>query len=171
MDIFWPTLAGAAVGVAAGAVIQFLAQKILDASNRRARRRSFVRELRFNLIVLSNLLQETNRLRSAVHGQNFSSYNGYIRASLGLFLVTNQIASSGEVYDLLNDADLSRMQQIVALLSLPNEKWINDQIHQYKAGPATVASSQGIGFVDYIEKQFTECRDSIGEIIEKIERR
>jgi hypothetical protein len=72
MTEFWATLMGAAFGVLAGALIQFIAQYFIDRSAQDRQRQALKKEMQYNLQVLLDLSDECRQLRNAVNGDTLT---------------------------------------------------------------------------------------------------
>jgi hypothetical protein len=97
MTEFWATLTGAAVGVVAGAIIQYIAQIFIDRSKQSRQRQALKKEMQYNLAVVSDLSDECRRLRDAVNGDVLKTYFGYFNYERGIFSQSNALLNDGLV--------------------------------------------------------------------------
>ena len=138
---FWATLAGAAVGIVAGTLIQFLVQLVIDKRRAMEQRKAFRKEMAYNLAVLQDISEETTRLRNAINGDALAQYAGHFPYEQGLFTQTSALLNSGNLYSWLPIEDFKKLQRIVSTLSANRAVWVNNQVTQRKE-----ASISGQGF-------------------------
>ena len=75
--MFWATTFGAAIGVVAGTLIQYLLDLLLAKRSRVRQRHALVKEMSYNRSLVAELTEELGRFRNAVNARVFNTYYGY----------------------------------------------------------------------------------------------
>src|SRR5271165_5186646 len=117
--MFWATALGAALGVVAGTVIQYLLTLALERRSRGRQRNGLVKEMIYNRSLVNELADEVERFRNAVNGGVFNTYYGYFNIGKGIFAQANASAGNEFLYELLSADDIRHLQRVVVLMS-PN---------------------------------------------------
>lgn len=170
--LFWATVFGAALGVIAGTVIQYVLTFALDRRSRAHQKKALVKELTYNRSLVDELVQEAKKLRNAVNGDVLSSYSGYFSFGKGLFAQAHAATISGMLYDFLSIEDIKNAQKIVYLLSNTNENWVNNEISKRRALSADSQRfdrAEAVRFVDFIEEQLSDLVTRIEQLIGKLQ--
>jgi hypothetical protein len=168
MTEFWATLVGAAVGVVAGALIQYIAQHFVDRNAQVRQRHALKMEMQYNLQVVSDLSDECARFRNAVNGDTLKIYFGYLGYEKALWSQTNALLNSGLLYHWFPVGVLKKLQKISTVLNVNNANWVNNSITQRRE---TAKAETGfnktdvVQFVNFIENQINETRTLLSEFI------
>jgi hypothetical protein len=167
---FWATLTGAAVGVVAGTLIQFLVQAIVDYRKRSEQRAAFRKEMSYNIAVLDELTSETTRLRNAINGDALGQYAGHFSYEQGIFVQTVALLNSGQLYRWLPIADFQKLQKIVGLLSANRSVVVNNEVVKRKDACISgqdFSKPEAVQFVNFLEGQHQEIRRLLQEFAER----
>src|SRR5207302_9686462 len=128
MTEFWATLIGAAAGVIAGALIQYIVQMFLDSNAQKRQRRALKKEMQYNLLVVSDLSDEYGRLRNAVNGDALTTYFGYLNYGKGFFNQSIALLNNGLLYQWFSIEALKKLQKVSTILNVHNENWVTNNI-------------------------------------------
>jgi hypothetical protein len=109
---FWATFLGAAFGVVAGAVLQYLAQILIARRNRKLILSDLRKEALYNLGVANDMLNEVAKLRAAAQRDTFATYRWYFRSKDMLGTVLNQIINSGQLYRIFTEREITEIQHL-----------------------------------------------------------
>ena len=96
--LFWATAMGAAFGVVAGTVIQYLLILLAQKDSRRRQKHGLAKEMAYNRSLVDELLAAVTAFRNAVNGRVFQTYFGYFHSGKGIFAQANASASNGLLY-------------------------------------------------------------------------
>lgn len=167
-SLFWATTLGAAIGVAAGTLIQFGATTLGSASVDQRQRTAFAKELGYNRQLVANMLEEIDRLRNAVNGHVLSNYVGFFPLNTAFWAQTQALMNSGKIYQWLSLDALQKLQKVSQTLSLGTSNFINGEITKRKdahaAAPATFDQREAVQFVDWVQGQLRTTRTLLAEI-------
>jgi hypothetical protein len=165
---FLATLVGAAVGVVAGALIQYVAQLFLERRVQKYQRQALKKELQYNLQVVGDLERECTRLRNAVNSGTLGSYFGYLSFERAIWSQTNVLMFNGLLYRWFAIEALTKFQKVVAILSAPTSGWINSNIAQRRESAQKGEASDKVqlaAFVDHVENQINEARACLNDLL------
>lgn len=155
MEEFFATLLGAAIGVPAGSLVQFLAQAFIDRGREARQRASLLKEVEYNLLILRSLREEATKFRNAVNGRALGTYFGYLSFSDGLFVQTSELAKNGNLYRWFDVATISTIQKAAKFFSSGNEAWFNAEVkklkEQFEANSERLNYEEAVKFANYLE--------------------
>lgn len=170
--LFWATVFGAALGVIAGTVVQYLLTFALDRRSKRRQKTALMKELIYNQNLVNELLSEVQKLRNAVNGDVLSTYHGYLAYSKALFAQANACATNGLLYELLSVEDIRDAQRVVSTLSLSNENWVNAEVARRRNDaaqrPQGYDRAEAVKFVDFVDNQVADLRLTVDRLIAKL---
>ena len=167
--LFWATVFGAAIGVAAGTVIQYFLTKLLERQSKARQKIILVKELTYNRSLVDELVAQVTRLRNAINGGVFDRYSGFFPYNNAILTQINAATNSGALYEFLSTEEVRRVQRIGSVLSISNASWVNAEVTKFKDtfinGPQNFDLHGAINFVDYIENQIREVGQWIDGLI------
>lgn len=104
----WSIFLGSALGVIAGAVIQYIAYFFIDKRAVNRRKRNLLKEIEFNKTLVSSALSETDNLKSAIQSRSLAHYVPNFSV-LGQVLQDqlSQFIRDGHIYTYLDETDMS----------------------------------------------------------------
>jgi hypothetical protein len=159
MSEFWATLIGAAIGVVAGALLQYLAAILIGRYQRRQHWSDLQTEAAYNLNIANEMLNEARRFRTAAQPATFAQYQWYFRAHGMLSIALTRIINSGELYRMFTRDEIFDLQSIVQFFTADMERqFIANRVEQLKAANDYAGAQQ---FANYIEQ---EINDKIAKI-------
>lgn len=171
--LFWATVFGAALGVVAGTVIQYLLSLALERRSKDRQRKALVKEMIYNKSLVDGLPKEAQKFRNAVNGGVLNKYFGYFSFGNGIFAQANACASNGMLYELLSVVDIKHAQRIVSALSANNANWVNGEITRRRNTlintPDQFDRGEAVSFVDFVENSIRDLGRWIDEVIRKLE--
>jgi hypothetical protein len=171
--LFWATVFGAALGVVAGTLIQYLFTLLLQKQSRTRQKNALMKELFYNRSLFDELADEGKKLRNAVNANVLHTYFGYFSFSRGIFAQANTCANNGVLYDMFTVEDIRHAQHIVSLLSTGNENWVNGEINRWRTLFTTTHSdfnrTEMVAFIDHIERQIHNLGVWIDCLIKKLQ--
>src|SRR5437762_6651595 len=126
--LFWATVFGAALGVMAGTVIQYLVTLLLNQRTRKRQKNALAKEFVYNRSLIDELRGEAQRFRNAVNGDVLNTYFGYFGFGRAIFAQANACTINGTLYELFSAEEIRHAQRIVSMLSAANENWVNGEI-------------------------------------------
>jgi hypothetical protein len=167
---FWATMTGAAVGVVAGVLIQYLFTLLLNSRLARAQKNALRKELEYDRAVVAELKTELDRLRNAVNGNVLAQYYGHLGMGRAFFAQTVAMATAGKLYEFFSVDDLKQLQGVMSLLNGNTEVWVNAEIKRRKQEAATPQynHAEAVNFVDYLSNQLVELDGKLMHLIRKI---
>jgi hypothetical protein len=104
---FWATFLGAAFGVVAGALMQYIVQVAIERRNRKLLLSDLNKEAQYNLGVANDMLKEVARFRAAAQPAIFSTYQWYFRAKDMIGVALNRMISSGQLYRMFTQREVT----------------------------------------------------------------
>jgi hypothetical protein len=151
---FWATFLGAAVGVVAGATIQYLAQIFIDRHHRRLVLLDLRKEAQYNLGVANDMLGEVIKFRAAAQPETFATYQWFFRSKDMLGTVLNRIITSGQLYAMFSKREIAEIQQLRQFFD-PNFEtaYIFNQVNQFKEAKNFAGALQ---FANHLEGQIKQ---------------
>lgn len=170
MSEFWATLIGAAVGVIAGAFIQYIVQHYVDRRTERHQRAALKKEMQCNLQLISELIAESGRFRNAVNGDALTSYFGYLNYEKGLFAQAGALLSSGMLYRWFSIEQLKKVQAVSYTLNVNTANFVNQNITQRReaAKNGELNKVEAVQFVNYVESELQKHKSLLEEFIDII---
>jgi hypothetical protein len=164
---FWATLIGAAAGVVAGALIQYIVQFFIGRLEQRRQRQALKKEMEYNLQVVADLIVECTNLRNAVNGNALNMYFGYLQYERGIFAQSIALLNNGLLYRWFTIEALKKLQRITSILNVAHANVINSSIKERRdaAAAGTLSQAQATQFVNFIERELTEIRQLLNEFI------
>jgi hypothetical protein len=165
---FWATLIGAAVGVVAGAFIQYIVAILLARGEQKRQRQALKKEMQYNLQVVSDLSDECRRLRNAVNGDTLKLYFGYLAYERAFFTQSIALLNNGLLYRWFPIEALQKLQKISAILNGNNANWVNNNIKQRREAATSGTQfdkSETVNFVNFVETQINDVRKLLNEFI------
>jgi hypothetical protein len=130
---FWATFLGAAFGVVAGAIIQYIVQIWIARRNRKLVLSDLNKEAQYNLGVANEMLNEVSRFRAAAQPDTFSTYQWYFRSKDMLGTVLNNIITSGQLYRIFTQREITEIQLLRQFFDPQLEStFIASKINQFK---------------------------------------
>lgn len=149
MSVFVATLLGAAVGVIAGALIQYLSQILIDRYNRKKVLADVRTEAEYNLAIARQMLGEVAKFRAAAQPATFQAYQWYFRSQDMLAIALNRVTNSGELYRLFDHNEILEIQSMRQFFSPQFERqFISDQINLHKTNSDIPEAHQFANFLD-----------------------
>ncbi len=167
MSEFWATLIGAAVGVIAGAFIQYLVQYYVDRRTQRDQRAALKKEMQCNLHLISELQAEAGRLRNAVNGDALTSYFGFFNYEKGLFAQAGALLANGMLYRWYSIEQLKKLQAVSYAMNINTSNFINQSITQRRdaATKGELNKVEMVQFVNFIESELQNNKYLLEEFI------
>ncbi len=170
--MFWATAIGAAIGVIAGTLIQYLLTLLLDKRSLARQRRGVVKEMTYNRSLVAELTEELERFRNAVNGRVFNTYYGYFNLAKAIFAQANASAGNGFLYDMLSADDIRSLQRVVLFLSVNSENWTNGEITRRRNillnTPNQFDHAELVRFVEFLAGQIRDVGNWIDGLIKKL---
>lgn len=163
---FWGLVIGTAIGIAAGAFVQYFAQRVFLAFQAKSLRNALCRELAYNISVTENLLEEVARFRTKVGSGTLTSYFGVFKLTDAFFVMANQSLATGLLYHLAEHKVLLRLQKAATFYSQASEAWIGNHIQLLKNGSGDAAS-----FADFIERELRAHKETFLELTRELPRK
>ncbi len=165
MDSFWPTLFGSMIGVVAGTFIQYFVEVFLEWRSRTKTATNLTKEFKYNLAIMEGCKNGISRAQVYCGSGQPWSARPNINFGTALHLILSRIISSGEIYDLFDNKEISRIAFMRFYLSTENYNWFFNQYEQLKQ------TSDVKGFLeilDGLEQQAIEVEKTLKEMIQKI---
>jgi hypothetical protein len=164
---FWATLLGAAVGVVAGAFIQYIVDFFVHMQTAKQQRRALKKEMQYDLQVVAEVAEECVQLRNAVNSDTLAIYWGTFNHGTALFTQSNALLASGTLYGWFSIDALKKLYKISTTLFITNANWVNNNVAQRRdaAKVGTLDKTEAVQFVNYVEKQINETRVLLNEFI------
>jgi hypothetical protein len=165
---FWGALAGAAVGVVAGTIVQFLVQKILNFRADLMAKAALRKEMECNLQLVAELEAEAQHFRNAVNGDVLATYFGYFNFERGLFIQASALLNSGLLYKLYKIDDLKKLQIVSTRLQVNTANFINQNITRRREAAKLghdYNKQEAVQFVNFVDTQIKETRKLLSEFI------
>jgi hypothetical protein len=119
---FCATFLGAAFGVVAGAFMQYIVQVGIERRNRKLLLSDLNKEAQYNLGVANDMLKEVDRFRAATQPAIFPTYQWYFRAKDMLGVALGRMISSGQLYRIFTQREVSEIQQVQQFFNLQMEQ-------------------------------------------------
>ena len=158
MSVFLATMIGAALGVVAGAVIQFLVQQWLDRAEFKRQLDDIRAEAVYNISAVNELIAEAGRLRALAHPGGIQNYLGIFPFANVLWIAMNRIVNSGRLYRTFSHAEIEKIQKTMVFLSGATGSWVTTRVNQVK----TAGDFQdAINLASYIEQTCRQHMDTI----------
>jgi len=130
---FWATFLGAAFGVVAGAIIQYLVQILIERRNRKLILSDLRKEAQFNLGVANAMLDEVARFRAAAQPDAFPTFQWYFRAKDMLGTALTRVVSSGQLYRMFTEREITDIQQYLQFFNPQMEgQFVAGRINQLR---------------------------------------
>jgi hypothetical protein len=140
--------------VVAGAAIQYLAQIFIDRHKQKAVLSDLRKEAGCNLAVVNDMLGEVGRFRTAAQPDTFPTYRWPYRAKDLLWIAFNQMLSSGQLYRIFTQREITEIQRLQQFLTPQMEDmYIVGQITQRKNDNNIPGAHQ---FADVLEGKIRE---------------
>jgi hypothetical protein len=169
---FWATLLGAAVGVPAGAIVQYLAQLGIDWAREQSQKDALASELEFNRTLLDEFSAELRQFRNAVNASAVNGYYGYFQLSNGLFVQATAMISSGHLYRWMDKETIRKIQRASRFLSVGTEQWLNGEVDKlreaYADDPAKVDRVRTINLLNHIETQLAQTSTDLQQAAQAV---
>ena len=165
---FWATLTGAAVGVVAGAFIQYIVQFFVDSRTERHQRAALKKEMQCNLQLIHELLAEVTKLRNAVNGDSIQTYFGFFNYERGLFSQATALLNNGSLYRWFSIDDLKKLQKVSFKLNVNTANFVNQNITQRRERAVKKEGFdkiETVQFVNFIENALNTTRELLTEFI------
>lgn len=158
---FWATVLGAAIGVVAGAFIQYLVDYLVRRRDERSQKSSLKKEMQYNLLVVNNLITEARNLRNSFNADSLPVYFGYMEYDRGNFTQASALLANGQLYSWFSIEDLKKLVEISRCLNVHNANWVNNNITQRRE-----AAEKGQGydkreagnFIKFVEDQIIQTQ-------------
>jgi hypothetical protein len=150
---FLAALLGAAIGVVAGALIQYLAAFLINRYERRRRWSDLQIEAEYNLNIAEEMLNEVRRFRAAAQPATFANYQWYFRAKDMLSIALTRMVNSGELYRMFNRQEILDLQSIVQFFTPALEQNFANQIEQLKT---TDDYAGAMNLANHLERQIND---------------
>jgi hypothetical protein len=146
---FWATFLGAAFGVVAGTVVQYVFQVAIERRNRKLLLTDLRKEAQYNLGVVNDMLKEVDRFRAAAQPAIFSTYHWIFRSKDMLGLALNRMISSGQLYRMFNAREITEIQQLQQFFN-PNmeQQFVANRIDQLRDAKDIAGAHQFADFLD-----------------------
>jgi hypothetical protein len=171
--LFWATVFGAALGVMAGTLIQYLVTLLLNQRTRRRQKNALMKEFVYNRSLVDELLAELQNFRNAVNGDALNTYFGYFGFSRAIFAQANACTINGMLYELFSADEIRHAQRIVSLLSAANENWVNGEIKRRRDTlintPAQFNKAEAVQFVNFLENQIRDVANWMDGLMRKVQ--
>lgn len=168
----WPVVVGSAFGVIAGTFIQFFLHKLQLSDTEKAQKAAFRKEMEYNLALINDLQQESQRLRNAVNGRCLPTYFGVMNLNEGIFLQTIELVRYGILYRWLDVPHVKKLQGVTSTLNVSTADWMNKEIAKkkddFRADSAKFDQAAAVGFVDFIDDKLSETKADITELIARV---
>jgi hypothetical protein len=165
---FWATVLGsaigAAVGVVAGAFIQYLVQIWIERRNRKLVLADLRKEAQYNLGIANEMLAEVGRFRAAAQPETFATYQWYFRCKDMLGIALNRITLSGQLYRIFNEREITEIQQLRQFFDPPFEtNFIAGRISQLRDNKDISEAHNFANFLDGEIRKRIATLASIGQ--------
>ena len=163
---------GAALGVVAGTVIQYILTLLLNQQTRKRQENALAKEFIYNRSLVDELLTEAQKFRNAVNGDVLNTYFGYFGFGRAIFAQANACTMNGVLYELFSADEIRHAQRLVSTLSVANENWVNGEIKRRRdtliATPAQFNKAETVQFVNFLENQIHEIATWIDALMKKV---
>jgi hypothetical protein len=171
--LFWATVFGAALGVMAGTLIQYLVTLLLNQQTKKRQKNALMKEFVYNRSLVDELMGEVQKFRNAVNGDVLNTHFGYFGYSRAIFARANACTINGMLYELFSADDIRHAQRIVSLLSAGNENWVNGEIKRRRDvlinTPAKFNKAEAVQFVNFVDNQIRELADWMDGLMKKVQ--
>lgn len=164
-EAFWGAAVGTCIGLVAGALIQYAAQRIFVRWQASNALNALKQELQYNLIVADSLIDEARRLTAAVGSGSISSYFGFFRMGDVFNVMAIKCLSDGLLYKFLSASDLSKLQSASSFFSIGTAQWVGAQIAELKAG-----NGNSIQFATFLETSLRDNRQRLQEVYDALKK-
>jgi hypothetical protein len=160
---FLATFLGAAFGVVAGALIQYLFTFLIERRNRRRLLSDLQIETRYNLVVVDQMLEEVRRFRAAANPSAFESYQWFYRTKDMLSIALRNVVQSGQFYKMFSQDEILGIQKAVQFFDATLEQnFIVNKINQLKQAKDVPGAHQ---FANYLEGEINTHKRTIETVL------
>ena len=111
---FWGLFFGTVFGIIAGTLVQYITQYLVTKAQARSLLKGFRRELEYDTGVITELLREAARLRTAIGSNGLNTYVGYFKFTDVFFVLSNRALSEGLLYHAIEQQNLLALQHFSA---------------------------------------------------------
>jgi hypothetical protein len=161
---FLATLMGAAVGVVAGTVIQYLVQIWVNRHSRKLNIKDLKIEAEYNLAIAEQTLTEVGKFRAAAQPATFANYKWFFRSKDMLSVALTRTINSGEFYRIFNRQEIVAIQELVQWFNAQFEQFIFDHIEKLKVNGDIPGAHQ---FANHLDMEIRRRIDTIKSLIAK----
>jgi hypothetical protein len=165
---FWATVLGAAIGVLAGAFIQYIVDYLVHRRSKANQRSALKKELQYNLLVVGDLITEARNLRNSLNADSLPTYFGYLGYEKAFFTQANALLNGGQLYEWFSIADLKKLHKVSVCLNANNSEWVNKNISQRRDAAVKgegYDKSEAGNFVKFVEDQISETQSILNDFI------
>lgn len=154
---FWGMFFGTAIGVVAGAFVQYVSQKCFAAWQSQNLLKAWKKELDFNIGSVDELIKETTNLKAAIGSNGMNTYYGQFLFTKILWFMQDKALMEGLLYAVLKEEDIRKLQNAAIFFNINGQNFISDRINLIKLGQEPTP----LHFVNYIERELAEHKQSI----------
>jgi hypothetical protein len=155
---FIATLLGAAFGVVAGALVQYLAEAYLNRRKAMQQRRDISAEAVYNISAVGELIAESGRLRAAAQPGAIQTYFGVFQFNAVLWIAMQQMVTSGLLYRAFTHMEIEKIQKAMLFLNGNTGQFVANRINQIKAATDI---NDALQFANWIEATCKQHLDTI----------
>ena len=102
--------------------MQYIVQVGIERRNRKLLLSDLNKEAQYNLGVANDMLKEVDRFRAATQPAIFPTYQWYFRAKDMLGVALGRMISSGQLYRIFTQREVSEIQQVQQFFNLQMEQ-------------------------------------------------
>jgi hypothetical protein len=164
----WATVLGAAIGVIAGAFIQYTVDYFVRRRDEVSQKSALKKEMQYNLLVVSDLINEARNLRNSFNADSLPVYFGYLGYERANFTQASALLSNGQLYRWFSIEDLKKLHKVSFCLNVNNSNWVNNSIKQRRdtAEKPEMYDKREVGnFVKFVEDQISETQTILNDFI------
>lgn len=120
--------AGTFTGVVAGLIITYVVQYASEEKDRKQRIKNYILEIEINEEKINEWLSQITNYRNSVNGDSLHTFFYYFKLSSFLYMASDKIFYSGDLYNLLSKEELIQLQTVYSEFSAAWETTLNNDI-------------------------------------------
>lgn len=123
---------GVCLGVVAGVLVTLAVQRINEKRYEKQRRSNLKFEFEWMTGKIAGWLEELDKLEKAVSSETLGTYEGYFELSTTSYPTASDMFLTGELYRILEDKQIAKLQEITSGLTVRSENYLNNTIGHYR---------------------------------------
>lgn len=170
------------IGIVVGILIEIGVEYVKTLLQSKKNIKNLKFEINMNIKKINGFLDIAMDFRNKINADCLQTFYGYFHLSNTIFVTANSLFYTGELYNILPDVLIGKLQDNASFLSLQTETWLNAQIQGRKNeisnllnNPQVITNRTYIDIkqdavrnVDWYEIKLKECKTSFEEILKKL---